>query len=358
MTQRRSKYFFKRYPKTTLFFLLLLFLLVTELVFRQVWTNMGYSIGNFAPYWEHYQPTDSLVCDAYFRTDYAGVYKAIPNKFSDVNDLGFRGRVLKFDSTDKLKILHIGDSFTWGASASSYSKSFAGLFDQNDQYWCYNTGIPGADPAQYYQIVFQYVPIVLPDVVMVHVYLGNDIMTEYRELRSFQPLFYQTNIGWLPGYSNGAYFNSCQESYQYYEQMYKPKGQFQHIISKTAIGTALLSLPLRMQEHREWEKNKKSEVTAWYLNEIANVCEKYHAKLIISVIPNAQADLTEDFMEDRKTYVLKQYPNAFKGVEQYLVVLPVTANDYTPIPDAHLNDKGHEIAYQFLLQQLNGINTK
>lgn len=98
-----------------------------------------------------------------------------------INSDGFRSITFKNYNTAKTKVLLLGDSFTWGNAASNLTSSFADLLAAKG-YVVFNTGISGADPAQYQAIARQYIPLLKPDIIIVNFFMGNDIMYSKRPI--------------------------------------------------------------------------------------------------------------------------------------------------------------------------------
>ncbi|HWB63866.1 MAG TPA: SGNH/GDSL hydrolase family protein, partial [Chitinophagales bacterium] len=131
-----------------------------------------------------------------------------------VNEDGFRSIAFKNYHTKRKKILLLGDSFAWGHSAKPLTNSFADLLLAKG-YVVYNTGISGADPAQYLAIAKKYIPLLKPDYVVVNFFMGNDIEHSKRWVLPYHPIFYDTNAGNLISCPDGIYFENALEAYKY-----------------------------------------------------------------------------------------------------------------------------------------------
>ncbi len=346
--------------KRTAFWLLLLALLflVVEVASRAYLSSRGYTLGNYIPYWETFEQTDSLVVKNHFFTDSLGIYRTNDGLWKEnesvrINKAGFRGREYTFSSQDsaKLKVLHIGDSFTWGASASSYENCFVRQAEKlmpNSIHL--NAGVSGTDPAQYALLVKHLSSSLKPDVIVVHLYLANDLMAIPRPTLPNQMLYYQTNIGWLPGYWDGQVFGTAQASYNYFARRYIPESGLEKFAANTGIGNIILSAPLRWKEYQFWQACLEGEVTNSYLKEIQEVCKVRNIRFELFVIPNSYADFKgkSSSIED---YVLSEYQPVFEGIDN-VHVYPAQLNDYEPAPDAHFNDAGHLMAGQTIAKVL------
>lgn len=346
----------KRHPVKTvalLFFLLAVFL---EVALRIVFAVKDYPVGALAPSWLAFKPVDSLQVWDSFYMDENGIYKAGRDYWNQdahrewtINSEGFRGREFIPDSLNDsaISLLLIGDSYTWGAHAEPPDRCFADLLDKDEKFICYNAGIPGTDPAQYAQVAKTYVPRLKPEYTLVILYLGNDLMDSVRPIVSHKNIYYQTTAGWLPVSYKGRHFASARESYEYVTNKFSPHSLWENIILKTAIGTAALTFPLRMEEYAEWRKRKNSSVTNDYLKEILAVCRKNNSSFRIFIIPR-EADLKKEFYRNPLNYISRHYPKVISGLESRSFVFPFKKEHLYPQPDGHLNNAGHAFAADFI----------
>lgn len=324
---------------------LVLLLLVAEGAMQVVFSIQGYTVGNFAPNWfPSVSGVSAPKLTPSFATDSTGTFRANAAFWAArgvaINSLGFLGAEWAVDTT-KPRVLLLGDSFAWGAGADSLALSFAHLVQRDTGIELYNTGIPGADPAQYQLIAERFLPVLKPDVAIVCLYLGNDLATHTRKPLAYKALYYPTDGGWFPGYYRGRYFDSLPQSYLYYQQQYRPQGWFARAACHTALGTALYALPVRIQENQEREHLKKSTVTNQHLKAIKNLCDKNFTKLIIVAIPYSATDLGVAYEADPHTYILQHYAPVLSGLESLLVAPTFFHEHFHPLPDGHFNNSGH-----------------
>lgn len=337
---------------------LILVVAVPELLARAYFAAKGYHVGSLAPNWQQVHHVDTLAVSHSYYTDSTGIFKADKVFWGEqgvaINQYGFRGKGFMPDTTGK-GLLLLGDSFTWGAGANPLDSCLADRLTAST-YTVYNTGIPGADPAQYALIADSLVPKLRPAYTALLFYLGNDVVDTLRPTLPNQPIYYVTNTGWLPAYYQGQYLPSADSAYRYYLQLYTPKGTLAKLATHTALGTLLLSLPLRMHERQHWQALKQLPYSNQYLQHIAQTCLQNHSQLVVFAIPFSGTDLTKDFDSNPKAFVLKQYPAIFKGLQSQLYILPMTPGDYLPLPDGHFNNKGHGKAAAFVQQVLDSLS--
>lgn len=323
------------------FLTVLLLFAVAEGVLRMVFTVQGYTVGSLAPNWfppikKEYVP----VLQPSYYTDSTGLFRARKDFWVErgvnINEYGFLGNDWPAQTT-KPRLLLIGDSFVWGAGADEPEQRFAAILAEESGYEVLNTGIPGADPAQYQLITERFVPQAQPQVVLLCLYMGNDVVAHHREPLPNQALYYPSDIGWFPGYHRGQYFGSLEASYQYYLQQYAPPNP---LARNTAIGTALYSLPLRLQERQERQALLQSHITNQHLQSIKSICAQHGAQLIVIPIPYSGTDLVKEYQAD-STNLLLLYPNVFIDLEKEVHLLTFQKDHFHPLPDGHFNNQGH-----------------
>lgn len=337
---------------------ILLLVLLAEAALRLVFVWQGYAVGSLAPNWfpkvlegrvPQLQPS--------FFTDVTGMFRTRQGFWQDgkhrINDDGFLGGPLVGDTT-KRRVLLIGDSFVWGAGATEPDSSFAAMLAKDTTIRFYNTGIPGADPAQYQLVAERYIPALQPDVTMVFVYLGNDVVDAVRKPRPYGNLYYPTDMGWFPGYYKGRYFSSLEESYRFYLGKYTPSTYWQKLVCHTATGTALYALPLRLEERRQREQLLSSSATNQHLKHIAALCSQYGSKLVILPIPFIGTDFSNGGTV-KPEQVVGRYQNVFSGFDG-AVFMPLFSTDmFHPLPDGHFNNRGHLLMLDGCRNELGNI---
>jgi hypothetical protein len=309
------------------------------------------------PAWLDFHKVDTLIVEQQFFTDTDGIYKAIPSYWEKqkmyINSHSFRGNEFFKDTSDAITtILLIGDSFTWGAYAQPIDSSFADLLNSQDTI-VFNSGIPGADPAQYAAVAEKLISKLHPDITIVMLYLGNDIMERPRKILPNKNLYYQTNVGWLSAFHEDRYFSSAEESWEFARKKYSPANNTVGLFLKTATGTAIISFPLRWEEYRSFQKAKKSGVTNEYLRQIKTLCENYNSRYFVFVIPSLHSDLKRNFFKDPVEYVQKKYPKLLNGIENETTIFRFQPQHYWPLPDEHLNNAGHKQASRFIRKKIS-----
>ena len=166
----------------------------------------------------NFKSVEKLEVSLPFVTDGEGVHKANIDHYNSsvvkINSEGFRGAEFTTDTSEKVSILFLGDSFAWGASAKPLTKSFVDIVSRSG-FLTYNTGIPGTSPNQYAYLAEKYVPRLKPDIVAVMLYMGNDLAPPSPMLPDKNILHY-TNAGSFYAFDADGKYMTPEESYKYY----------------------------------------------------------------------------------------------------------------------------------------------
>ena len=292
-----------------------------------------------------------------FYTDSEGIFKARQtlskngkDKISINND-GFRGKPFECIQTSKPKILLIGDSFAWGATAEPLKNSYADLLEEAG-YYVYNAGIPGTDPQQYAMIADKYTAKLKPDILAVCVYLGNDISNRPLLIEPNKNAHYVTNFGFLRGYDHhNRFFNDAREAFDYMKKRECGyiSGPLDYIIFKTVIGRALENLITGTNRNPRFDGTKKWVSNA--LHSVQKTCDRHNAKCIFFLIPFVHQDVQRNKSIQKNLYL-------FEGLSYYYPE-HMEKTDYCEPPNNHFNNRGHRKYADFMIKVLkqNGFDT-
>ncbi len=270
-----------------------------------------------------------------------------------INEDGFRSIPFKNYKTNKKKVLLLGDSFTWGHSAENITSSFADHLSAKGHV-VFNTGISGADIPQYMTVAKTYLKVLEPDIVIVNLYLGNDISEHDRAIGQDYPLLYPTNAGNLYATAYGLFLPHPDSVYQHIlDRITIPRQEenlFNRWMAKTRVTTFLWrglgltplvdsrfsSAYLSTTEHGE-KSTIGYSVNRKYLEQIAQLCQQHQAKLIVSIIPtNNNLNISDEEISILLDGFEFQRFKAFRP------------SDYLNQEDGHFNDVGHARYADFL----------
>ncbi len=274
-----------------------------------------------------------------------------------INSNGFKSIAFSQYNSALKSILLLGDSFTWGHSASNMTNCFADLLLAKG-YCVYNTGISGVDPPQYLQLAKMLIPKLEPDYVIVNFYMGNDIQYFERKLRPFMPILYATNAGNLISCPEGVYFETPQDAYEFSlaEVTIPPTNSYNRFCSATAITTLFWracnteeTYAINLPQYADYlKKVEQAKMETPYSNivieQIKALSEKYNSKFILVVIPK---------LEDSRFIFPESNPELFEGLKYF--VPPVELSHYHQFTDGHYNDFGHKMHAEFIDSLIKNI---
>lgn len=270
-----------------------------------------------------------------------------------INREGFRSIDFTPIKCKKLKVLLLGDSFTWGSATKNVTNSFADIL-LSKGYIVYNTGIVGADLPQYFAIAKKYVALLKPNVVIVNLYMGNDISKYDRELKSNMPIYYSTNAGNLYSCPHGKYFKTAQEAYNHIVHISSMPSTttLSRMMSLSRITTQVYSIMARRGLIKSDYNNANSEyfkqaskreigysINIKYLKLIQEICVTNNSKCLVSIIPDHK-----NFKDNPSNYI--------KEIEYHKLV---TIDKSYYAKDGHFNDMGHKNYAEFLNGLLNNL---
>ena len=245
--------------------------------------------------------------------------------------------------TSRPKILLLGDSFVWGASAKPLTCSFADLVEKAGTY-VYNGGIPGTDPMQYAAVAEKYVPKLKPDIVAVCVYLGNDVSGSPMPMIPNKNIHYVSNIGFLRGFDDqGRFFRDGPEALRYFKSRKCgcPSSFWDTFLYKTVVGRGVHGL--LYGEKSSMSVRSRNWVTG-AMQRIRDVCRANGSEMMVFLIPFARENIQVN------KSVRKNLP-LFEGFPCYYPE-SLDREDYCPPPDNHFNNQGHRKYADFILEIL------
>ncbi|MDG1332098.1 MAG: glycosyltransferase [Crocinitomicaceae bacterium] len=257
----------------------------------------------------------------------------------------------------KKVVMLIGDSFTQGCCADNYGASFAHILNQSDEYAVLNFGIAGADPVQYRLIVEKYAPILKPDLILVAVYGGNDILEYDRTPKPFVPLSYPIKNGpWLNSEGpiflteKGTYFKNFDEAKAHYFEYFSLWSDESSFFEKTIRYSVILSRPyLKLKtkrrfkeiEHQMPESMERMPYSQQNLDSLNSTALSLEIPVVFSLIPSPSDVQTKLNLEKKYDFVFDELSYSFPS--------GLKAEDYDGLQDGnHFNNQGHQKYADFL----------
>ena len=284
----------------------------------------------------------------------------------DHNGQGFRSRH-DFSSPPlaERRILLLGDSFAWGASAPA-GRGFAEQLETRlggagKPVVLWNTGIPGTGQNQQIRHLKTYFPVLRPQTVVLAFYEGNDFYDNALPLGQF-------------------YVYKKKDSYEYVQRFAFADGKVQRFSLDEAWQrahdypwerrSALLALRIPSlirrfldtkvpsadkieRDQRDAEAFRKIQLaeTRRLLGEMKSYVEAGGAQLLVVVIPRYQTLSGDDPRRDHEAAleILRSLSIPFVDTTPSL-----RASDYNPDPDGHWNEAGHRKVAEILAARLGG----
>jgi lysophospholipase L1-like esterase len=271
------------------------------------------------------------------------------------NEQGFFSISFGKNYSGRRRVLLLGDSFTWGFTASNFSQSFANNLLARG-YAVYNTGIGGTDVTQYLQVAKKYIPMLKPEAVVVNLYLGNDISHYGRRPLPNTPLLYHTNGGMVFNTFYGDYMNNPAQCYEIVKQHLRvlpEEKRLPYVLFNTSVLGTLMWKVFAVERYRApmvdsmaqkaVTNYQKVPACLYELKEIQQICADNNSRFILSVIPSIGTEYA---------IMAKNFPDVLDSFNYYEPKLSI--QDYCGPGDEHLNTTGHKDYANHLLKLLNG----
>lgn len=321
-----------------------------------VWL-FGYAPGDVSPNWLNFNPVDSLIIYDDFHVNGDGLLvgnSARKGYEKWANSDGFNTPEFTEVDTTKPTVMLIGDSFTWGMSATHNDSAFANILRRQSGWNVHNLGIPAADPVQYALVAERYIPQLQPDMVMLIFFVGNDIMLHDRQAAPFRDFYFFTNAGAILTDVDGIHFPDAYSAYDYLMHdkywLTGKRNRLEWCISKSAVFSRLYSVRFRWEEKQRWDNTIKDlSLTNRYVLKVRDAALAQGADFQIVVIPEIkEAEMAREDYEEK-------YGSFFHHPDlQPFISWPITEKKmFNPYPDAHLNNSGHRDYADFMLQSLS-----
>jgi len=333
--------------------LMAVLLLSLEFAVRQ----FGYAPGDVSPNWLNFQPVDSLTLYDDFRVNADGILVGNAAHHEvyglKVNSDGFNSPEFGAVDTTRPTVMLIGDSFTWGMSATHNDSSYAAISSARSKWNVHNMGIPAADPVQYALVAEKYVPQLRPDLVVLFFFVGNDIMLNDREAGPYRDFYFFTNAGAILTEVDGIRFPDAHAAYQYFMHdkywLTGDRNALEWLVSKSAVLSRIYSVRFRWEEKVRWNNAIKDlSLTTSYVMRVRDAALANGAAFRIVIIPEIkEAEMARDDYADKYGSFM-HHP-----VLKAHITWPKTQKRmFEPYPDAHLNNYGHKVYAAFLMELL------
>lgn len=284
------------------------------------------------------------------------IYLPLKEKLSKtrINQDGFRSNKFDHIPGDKVKILFLGDSFTFGFDANPFDSCFVDQLEQlNPCFYPLNGGIPGGDLATYAKVAELYIPKVNPLFVVIPLY-ANDMVYYPKEM--------------IPNRINNIYMTDkgilFKENYQYkkdsiqvfadhkeayhallsdYTTKYIDPSALKWLLDRSVFLAQIYEW-LDIRCHRRFGTIKKKEnYSKTYTQKIKNLALAHDAIPIFTIIPhrsNLNPEKNRVFFQQMVDDTL-YFPHGIRECH------------YGLAPRIHFNNQGHAFYARFINELIN-----
>lgn len=292
--------------------------------------------------------------------------KEVSGRRCMVNQQGFHDDqdfVMRDEFTDKLRVLMLGDSFTYGGAAEIGHSFVETLETQFPEAIIWNTGIPGAGTNQALATLKTYAPILQPQIAILGFYM-NDFEDNAYPMDSYfvgvddtkYPFAIRQYI--LDDAGHVTKLDSQADLYYRLHLVDPPSNELQHFIGTTRLGSLLLNtseaISNMLSKVDGMRVNKQVEFTRQYLSDLYDYTEINNIALFVLVIPRR-----EDISSPGT--LLQTAIQLFKDLKiPYLDVIDLldAETDYAPKPDIHWSTEGHQTVGMIMAQCLEQFQSR
>lgn len=327
-------------------------LILLELLLVVVGTPLRYALDSDntklepATYWA----CDELGCRYnYDEVQIACASGVISNIHCEINRDGFHDSQ-DFIIDDRVedastRILALGDSFTFGASAKLGSSWVEIIESELPTTILWNTGIPGTGNNQAWQLVQEYTPILKPEIVILGFYL-NDFEDNIYPLDQFFRGHIDEEFVFVQQYqiesdNTFTFIDDTDELLYRFRGINPPRNQVESWLGRTHLGSLLLNTINASQSLYNkidgGEFNYQVDITRNILQSIKTYLDEADTEFLILLIPKR-----EDINEQGQAYqsAIQLFEELDIAYLNPLNTLDPTV-DYAPIPDIHWSTEGH-----------------
>jgi hypothetical protein len=287
-----------------------------------------------------------------------------------VNKQGYHDKLDFVDlpsDTNSMKVLFLGDSYTWGASADLDS-SFVNVFEQKfrkiSPLIVWNAGIPATGTNYALHVAKRLLPLQKSNIVVLEFYPGNDFSDN---LTPFDQIQFSSKASCIKCYKIDKNFNpvkiSIQEAYKRATGAY-PIENLNILQRKIIIKSRLIPLlntvfekfKKKYYQYTNGDKISREEysyqITKTYLTQLKNYVLDNNAEFIVLLVPDKH-DLNRKSRNYLKAIeILKDLEINFLEISNNLS----QASYMQKVNDDHWNNSGHRIAGTLLYEYISKEN--
>ena len=260
-----------------------------------------------------------------------------PSRYCMINRQGFSDTqdfVAGADFDGRIRILALGDSFTWGMSAD-LGKSYVETIEANfSKGIVWNAGIPGAATREALSVFQAYAPALQPQMAILGFY-KNDFQENVMPVERW---IWQEGGPALGQYQldSGGMDLEPQSPWQHTNYFMPPANELQRLIGVTRLGSWALKT-INVVWRGCSALDCQLDATRGYLRDLRDAAAAQDTALLVLLIPHWE-DLEADSQHDQAAAQLMKELNL-----PYLDPRPILdLSDYATHPDDHWNNAGHQ----------------
>ena len=277
-----------------------------------------------------------------------------------VNSQGFHDSqdfVASDDFAERLRVLVLGDSFTFGGSADLGLSFVEAIEEHFPEAIVWNTAIPGSGTNQALMSFSVYAPLLKPEVTILGFYM-NDFDDNMMPVDSYfmganasdgalSIRQYQIDLR-----GNVLKLDRQSDLYYRHHRVDPPANEFHRVLGTTRLGSltlrALDAVQQMVSQAEGTRVSRRVDVTRKYLAALRDQADASGTELLVLVIPRRE-DLTEPG---------PLYKNALLLLDELGIAYIDPANvldgqlDYAKHPDVHWSNDGHQKAGKILIDCL------
>ena len=269
----------------------------------------------------------------------------IPERICAINRQGYAGS-RDFEPPqvydDKLRILLLGDSFTFGRTAEM-GKSFAEYLESAfPEALIWNTGMSGTGTNQAVRAFEYFAPQLRPQLAILGFVMndfGDNLLPIDSWFRVLDPLGRPVSVRFFHYDAWGNVYNSdIETAMRYFGHGAPPRNGVEHAIGITRLGTLLLRLRDNLATLTGTRAAKQFKVAGEYLSALRERAQAQGVDLLVLVIPTQ-----EDAASPGEIYLKAMQLMEATGLP-YIDPAPMlnAETDYAPAGDGHWNSAGHQ----------------
>ena len=296
-------------------------------------------------------PIDWWICDApgcHYIYDNVQAHcqkGGVPERICAINRQGYSGSqdfVPPEVYDDSLRLLLLGDSFTFGRTAE-LGKSFAEYLESAfPEALIWNTGMSGTGTNQAVRAFEYFAPQLKPQLAILGFVMndfGDNLLPIDSWFRVLDPLGRPVSVRFFHYDAWGnVYKSDIETSMRYFGHGAPPRNSVEHAIGITRLGTLMLRTRDNLAALSGSLHARRIETAGRFLAELRDAARAHSTNLLVLVIPR------QEYVDSPSELYLAAIRLMEESGLPYIIPSPVLdgESDYAPAGDGHWNSAGHQ----------------